>query len=258
MGADRQTDGAPTNHGICPRCLDERLEALSEAPPAGRRALGLVRSRPPGGPALRLGKKSRGIWLAGLLMWVATGCAVGGSEAPPQPAAPNLHWGYPAMPGPGLVNVVVEIPAGTNAKWQVAEDGSSVEWESMNGEPRVVAYLAYPASYGMIPGTFVPRESGGDGDPLDAILLGPALERGTVAVARPIGVLFLSDDGERDDKVLGACAVEGARVQAPIQSRWLRCETLLGFTTAAVPRLASGSSRRLDAWATYALYRADS
>jgi inorganic pyrophosphatase len=202
MGADRQTDGAPTKHGICPRCLDERLEALSEAPPAGRRALGLVRSRPPGGPALRLGKKSRGIWLAGLLMWVATGCAVGGSEAPPQPAAPNLHWGYPAMPGPGLVNVVVEIPAGTNAKWQVAEDGSSVEWESMNGEPRVVAYLAYPASYGMIPGTFVPRESGGDGDPLDAILLGPALERGTVAVARPIGVLFLSDDGERDDKVL--------------------------------------------------------
>ena len=44
---------------------------------------------------------------------------------------------------------------------------------------------------------------------------------------------------------LGACAAEGARVQAPIQSRWLRCETLLGFTTAAVPRLASGSSRRL-------------
>jgi len=45
--------------------------------------------------------------------------------------------------------------------------------------------------------------------------------------------------------VLGACAAEGARVQAPIQSRWLRCETLLGFTTAAVPRLASGLSRRL-------------
>ena len=46
-------------------------------------------------------------------------------------------------------------------------------------------------------------------------------------------------------KTLGARAAEGARVQAPIQSRWLRCETLLGFTTAAVSRLASGLSRHL-------------
>ena len=50
---------------------------------------------------------------------------------------------------------------------------------------------------------------------------------------------------------LGACAAEGARVQAPIQSRWLRYTRKLrflpslGFTTAAVSRLASGSSRRL-------------
>ena len=51
--------------------------------------------------------------------------------------------------------------------------------------------------------------------------------------------------------LLGVCAAEGARVQTPIQSRWLRCTRklrflpLLGFTTAAVPRLASGLSRRL-------------
>ena len=39
-------------------------------------------------------------------------------------------------------------------------------------------------------------------DPLDVILLGPALDRGAVVRARPIGLLRLLDDGERDDKVL--------------------------------------------------------
>lgn len=101
-----------------------------------------------------------------------------------------------------LAHVVVEIPAGTNAKWQVAEDGDSIEWELEDGEPRVVAYLAYPADYGIIPGTLVPRELGGDGDPLDVILLGPALPRGTVTTARPIGALLLLDEGERDDEAL--------------------------------------------------------
>lgn len=143
-----------------------------------------------------------GVWLAALLAWAATGCAVDGSGSAPRDAAPSFLSGHPAMPDPGMVHVVVEIPAGTNDKWEVAEDGSSLEWELVNGEPRVVAYLAYPANYGMISGTLVPRESEGDGDPLDVVLLGPALERGSVAVARPIGVLLLLDDGERDDKVL--------------------------------------------------------
>ncbi len=44
---------------------------------------------------------------------------------------------------------------------------------------------------------------------------------------------------------LEACAAKGARVQTPIQSRWLRYKILLGFTTAAVSRLASGLSRHL-------------
>ncbi|MCP4037606.1 MAG: integron integrase, partial [bacterium] len=51
-------------------------------------------------------------------------------------------------------------------------------------------------------------------------------EMGSVEV-----VEFLSD--------LGACAAEGARVQTRIQSRRLRCETLLYARTAAAPRLAS-------------------
>jgi inorganic pyrophosphatase len=54
----------------------------------------------------------------------------------------------------------------------------------------------------MIPSTRLPKESGGDGDALDVLLLGPALARGTVARTRVIGVIKFLDRGEQDDKVL--------------------------------------------------------
>jgi hypothetical protein len=39
---------------------------------------------------------------------------------------------------------------------------------------------------------------------------------------------------------LGACAAEGARVQTRIQSRWLRCETLLWLDLVAHDALNRG------------------
>ncbi len=110
--------------------------------------------------------------------------------------------GYPAFAGHGLVNLVVEIPAGTNDKWSVEEASGSLKWELKDGRRRVIQYLPYPTNYGMIPRTSLPYEIGGDGDPLDALLLGLKVERGAVVHARPIGVLRLIDGGERDDKVL--------------------------------------------------------
>lgn len=119
-----------------------------------------------------------------------------------QPADRNLLTDYPALPTPRTVTVVVEIPAGTDQKWEAAKDGDGLEWEIEDGAPRRVRYLPYPANYGMIPGTLLPTPAGGDGDPLDVVLLGPALARGTVTEARPVGVLRLLDGGEQDDKVI--------------------------------------------------------
>jgi len=118
------------------------------------------------------------------------------------PAFANAEGGSVDVHSDPLVNFVVEIPAGTNAKWQVDKVTGKLEWERKDGRPRVVQYLAYPGNYGMIPSTSLPYEVGGDGDPLDVLLLGPALERGSIVHARPIGVLRLLDDGERDDKIL--------------------------------------------------------
>ena len=102
----------------------------------------------------------------------------------------------------GNIRVVIEIPAGTTAKWEVTKPLGELEWEQLDGTNRVVDYLAYPANYGMIPRTVLPESTGGDGDPLDAIVIGPAIERGTVVEVKLIGVLWLVDNNERDDKLI--------------------------------------------------------
>jgi inorganic pyrophosphatase len=141
--------------------------------------------------------------LACALALALTGADAGAdSESRRLPAERNLLTGHPARAADGAVNVVVEIPAGTNAKWETAKDGEGLVWEFEDGRPRVVRYLPYPANYGMVPGTRLALDEGGDGDPLDVVLLGPARARGTVVAGRLVGVLRLLDGGEQDDKLL--------------------------------------------------------
>lgn len=102
-----------------------------------------------------------------------------------------------------LVNVVVEIPAGCNQKWEVNKKTGFLEWESVNDDSlRIVRYLPYPANYGMIPQTWLPVSMGGDNDPLDIFLLGKTRERGSVVPARVIGIIKMLDRGEQDDKLI--------------------------------------------------------
>jgi inorganic pyrophosphatase len=54
----------------------------------------------------------------------------------------------------------------------------------------------------MIPQTLLSKEIGGDGDPLDVIILGPPILRGSIAKAKLIGVLKLLDGEEQDDKLI--------------------------------------------------------
>lgn len=101
-----------------------------------------------------------------------------------------------------LVNMVIEIPAGTNQKWEVNKQTGRLEWEQVGDSLRIISYLPYPANYGMIPGTYLPEELGGDNDPLDIFLLGPSIERGSIQPAKVIGVIKMLDRGEQDDKLV--------------------------------------------------------
>lgn len=104
--------------------------------------------------------------------------------------------GYPARNDDGTVNAVVEIPAGSGAKWEVKQDGK-LHWDIKNGMPRIVQYLPYPCDYGMIPHT-----RADDGDPLDIVILAPAVPRGSVVKAKVIGVMKFTDKGDRDNKIV--------------------------------------------------------
>lgn len=113
----------------------------------------------------------------------------------------SLYDGNPPRNEDGTVNVIVEIPAGTNAKWETNKEGE-LFWEVRDSAPRIVNFLSYPGNYGMIPNTLSPKDQGGDGDDLDVLILGPALPRGTVAKVHLIGVMKFLDQGEQDDKLL--------------------------------------------------------
>ncbi len=109
----------------------------------------------------------------------------------------------PALAEDGSVRAIVEIPSGTSAKWEVnKDDPREIHWEEEHGAPRIVDYLAYPGNYGTIPGTALPEDLGGDGDPLDILVLGQAVPRGEIVDVRLIGVLKMLDGGAQDDKLI--------------------------------------------------------
>ena len=91
----------------------------------------------------------------------------------------------------GMVNVVVEIPAGHTAK--IEYNPESHKWAM----DRVVDYLPYPVNYGFLPSTLA-----GDGDPLDVLLLGNTVGSGAVVQAIPIGIMPMVDNGKPDDKII--------------------------------------------------------
>lgn len=94
---------------------------------------------------------------------------------------------------PQVVNVVVEVPAGTRNK---------VEYDPALQVFRVdrVLYspIHYPGDYGFLPSTLSP-----DGDALDVLVLvtDPTFT-GCVLSARPIGLLDMRDEAGADEKVL--------------------------------------------------------
>ena len=114
----------------------------------------------------------------------------------------NLLEGIPAVSENGMVNALIEIEAGGMEKWELDKQSGTLKRDSIDGHRRTIQYLGYPANYGMIPQTVLPKEQGGDGDPLDIIVLGPSVERGTVLPSVLLGVLQLEDRGEQDDKLI--------------------------------------------------------
>jgi len=126
---------------------------------------------------------------------------------PAEALAPNFLTDHEAVNPDGTVNMVVEIPAGSNEKWEVKKKSENPQGllvrDIEDGRPRTVKYLPYPFNYGMVPNTVLSEEKGGDGDPVDVILLGPSRPRGSVHPVKVIGLIKLVDRGQIDYKLIG-------------------------------------------------------
>lgn len=93
----------------------------------------------------------------------------------------------------GLVNVVVEIPAGSCHK--IEWDRKVAAFKLDRVEPRI---YAKPVNYG-----FIPQTLDEDGDELDALIItDDPLSTGIFLEARILGVMKFVDDGEVDDKII--------------------------------------------------------
>lgn len=117
-------------------------------------------------------------------------------------SSPNYLRDADAVNADLTINVVIENPAGSEEKWEVRADGRLVQESGPDGAPLQLPYLPWPVNAGMIPRTLLAQELGGDNEPCDVLVLGPALPRGSLARAVPIGLLRMLDRLERDDKVV--------------------------------------------------------
>jgi inorganic pyrophosphatase len=94
---------------------------------------------------------------------------------------------------PEVVNAVIEVPLGSVNKYEYDEHLQVFRLDRTLYSP-----VHYPGDYGFIPSTWT-----GDGDTLDVLVLveQPSFP-GCVMEVRPIGMLEMTDQGARDEKVL--------------------------------------------------------
>jgi inorganic pyrophosphatase len=91
------------------------------------------------------------------------------------------------------LTVVVEIPKGSRNKYEMDHETGHVFLERM-----LFTATMYPADYGFIEGTL-----GGDGDPLDAlVLVSEPTFPGCHIRARPVGLFRMTDEKGADEKIL--------------------------------------------------------
>jgi len=122
------------------------------------------------------------------------------------------YYHIPSLSAANNFNAVIEIPAGTNKKFEYNKDTQSFEIDKKGGKDRVVQFLPYPGNYGYIPSTFSDPEKGGDGDALDVLVLSESAATGSILEIMPIAVLKLIDDGELDYKIIAVPFNENNRI----------------------------------------------
>ncbi len=106
------------------------------------------------------------------------------------------HPWHDLTPGEDLpreFNAIIEIPLGSNVKYEMDKDSGMIRVDRI-----LYSAVFYPANYGFIPQTLAE-----DGDPLDVLVLcqEPVVPL-TVIHSRTIGLMTMIDSGLKDHKII--------------------------------------------------------
>jgi inorganic pyrophosphatase len=94
---------------------------------------------------------------------------------------------------PNQINVVIEIPKGSNIKYEIDKDSGLLFVDR-----KLFTAMFYPCNYGFIPSTLED-----DGDPVDVLVIGEfVLVPLSIIKAIPIGVLLTEDEEGQDSKII--------------------------------------------------------
>ena len=94
---------------------------------------------------------------------------------------------------PDKVKAVIEIPCGSNIKYEIDKDSGAVVVDRV-----MHSAMYYPANYG-----FVNKTLSQDGDPADVLVLTEyPMQAGSLVNCRLVGVLIMEDESGIDEKLL--------------------------------------------------------
>jgi inorganic pyrophosphatase len=105
----------------------------------------------------------------------------------------NLWHDVPRGNTPNELNVIIEIPKGSQNKYEIDKETGLIALDRANYTP-----TPYPFDYG-----FVPQTLWDDNDALDVII--PTtypLQVGILVRVRPVAVMEMTDSGESDYKII--------------------------------------------------------
>ncbi|MEE4247491.1 MAG: inorganic diphosphatase [Kangiellaceae bacterium] len=93
-----------------------------------------------------------------------------------------------------VVPVIIEVPRGCPNKYEMDKDTGMITLDRV-----LHSSVYYPGDYGYVPNTLC-----GDGDPIDVVVLSThALVPGCLVFCRIIGVLNMTDNKGKDEKLIG-------------------------------------------------------
>ena len=159
-------------------------------------------------------------------------------------AAKHVWRDTPPLNDDGSVNAYIEIARGDRRKWEF----------DMRANARAVDRVmpadvgGYPVNYG-----FVPQTISYDGDPFDALVLGPPLPGGRVVRGIIVGVMFMEDEKGLDSKVVLSRTGRDGR---PLQGLSAAVQHEIGEYFKRYKRHEPGKFSKVPGWGSIAEGRA--